>query len=95
MPYNLQMSPVQIARCNRALGSQQIVTTRITRTWQGQTLEDDAVLLDAEGIRNLVAALRANPEHHNNDIDLEDLDLTLLSVLEDPEDTNILYGICL
>ena len=95
MPYNLCMSAAQIARCNRALGTNQLSTTRITHHWNGRSSEEDVVLLNADGIRGVVAALRANPEDPCNDIDLEDLDLTLLSVLEDPEDCGMLFGICL
>jgi hypothetical protein len=96
MPYNLCMSASQIARCNRVLSSDaQLSTTRITHHWNGRSSEEDVVLLSAEGILRTVAALRANPEDACNDINLEDLDLTLLSVLKHPEDCNMLFGICL
>ena len=96
MPYNLCMSASQIARCNRALTTNQLTTTRITHHWNGGfRSQHDVVLLSADGIRDTVAALRANPEDACNDIDLEDLDLTLLSVLDHPEDCGMLFGICL
>jgi len=101
MPYNLCMSASQIARCNRVLTTtNQLTTTRITHHWNGhhwngRSSQEDVVLLSAEGIRETVAALRANPEDACNDIDLEDLDLTLLSVLDHPEDCGMLFGICL
>lgn len=98
MPYNLHMSPIQIARCNRVLpSSNQLVTTRITHAWDGGSkhTEVDAVVLSADAIRRVAAALQANPEDACGDLDLEYLDATLLSVLNDAEDTNMLFGICL
>lgn len=96
MPYNLCMSASQIARCNRVLSaSDQLTTTRITHHWNGRSSEEDVVLLSADEIRSVVAALRAKPEDACNDINLEDLDLTLLGVLKHPEDCNMLFGICL
>lgn len=95
MPYNLQMSPSQIARCNRALNAEELAPTRITHHWNGHSSEEDVVILTAEEIRRAVAALRANPEDPGEDFNLEDLDLTLLSVLNDPEDCGMLFGICI
>jgi len=96
MSYNLCMSASQIARCNRALSSDaQLSTTRIIHNWNGRSSEHDVVLLSPEGILHTVAELRANPEDPCNDIDLEDLDLTLLSVLKDPEDQTMQFGICI
>jgi hypothetical protein len=107
MSYNLCMSAAQIARCNRALGSNRLSITRINRTWLGVTTQEDVVVLTAEGIREVIAALRNNPESTDSyrdeefaDLSLEDLNLaymdrTLELVLEDAEDPNMLFGVCL
>lgn len=108
MPYNLLMAPAQIARCNRALpASKHLSTTRITHAWGNHVSQHDAVVLSADGIREVIAALRANPEpgdtyadrdlNHldTNDLNLAHMDDTLASVLLDPEDGNMLFGVCL
>lgn len=108
MPYNLCMSPAQIARCNRALLGEQIAETTIARTWAGRTTLERVVQLDADGIRRVIDALRARPEPGDelaaerwDDATLEDLNVshladTLELVLDEAEeDPNFLQGVCL
>ncbi len=105
MPYNLCMSQAQIARCNRALGKDQLSTTRIIHTGGGVATEEDVVQLTAQGIREVIDALRNNPEpcdtaEPDMGADLEELNLahltsTLELVLEDEEDPDMLFGVCL
>lgn len=108
MPYDLLMSPVQIARCNRALGGDRLSVTRITHRWPlCRPCEVDVVQLSREGIREVIAALRAHPESTDryrdedvlalsrDEMDLADIDLTLEQVLKDEEDPNMLFGICI
>lgn len=108
MPYNLCMSQAQIARCNRALLGEQIAETTITRTWAGRTSLEQVVVLDADGIRRVIGALRARPEDCDDlpverweDATLEDLNVSNLAdtlglVLEEAEeDPNLLHGVCL
>jgi len=107
MSYNLCMSAAQIARCNRALGRDQLSITRINRTWLGVTTQEDVVVITAEGIREVITALRNNPESTDSyrdedfmqlsieDLNLAEIDRTLELVLEDEEDPNMLFGVCL
>jgi len=108
MPYNLCMSQAQIARCNRALLGEQIAETTITRTWDGRTTLEQVVVLDADGIRRVIGALRARPEPGDDlpverwdgatleEINVSYLADTLELVLEEAEeDPNLLQGVCL
>jgi hypothetical protein len=108
MYYNLCMSANQIARCNRALPStHHLRNTQITRTWNDITTQEDVVLLTAEGIHTVIAALRANPEstdrYRDEDfesmdieqLNLADIDTTLELVLEDAPSENMLHGVCI
>jgi hypothetical protein len=105
MPYNLHMSAAQIARCNRALGSDQLSTTRIIHTGGGVATEHEVVQLSAPGIREVIDALRARPEPCDTaepDVgaDLDQFNLAYLAstlelVLEDEEDPEMLFGVCL
>lgn len=105
MPYNLHMSPAQLARCDRALGAP-LTAARITRTVRGREFQDDAVVLDAQGIQRIIDALRASPEPCDTqepgpDASLEDLNLAYLAdtlelvLAEGDDDPNILHGVCL
>ena len=107
MSYSLIMSAAQIARCNRALGSNQLSMQTITRTWRGTTSQQEVVVADAETIRRTIAALRDRPEACDDlpverwdDATLEELNLSYLTdtlelVLADEEDPNMLHGVCL
>ena len=107
MPYNLQMSPAQIARCNRALAVQHhIAAQHIVRHVNGGEHRDEAVVLDAQGIQRIIDALRDRPEPCDTEVaclgdDLEATNLALLAdtlelVLDEAEqDPNILHGVCI
>ena len=102
MSYRLCMSPSQIARCNRALGTNALATTTVRHEWPGVTPHDvDVVLLDAAGIRSVIVALQANPEDIGPDdnslewIDLDGLEEVLFLTLQEPEDDGMLHGICI
>ena len=102
MYYNLCMSAAQIARCNRALGSNTLTTTTIKHEWPGcNTINVDVVILDADGIRSVLAALRANPEdigQEDNTLEwhnLDGLEEALFLTLQAPEGDGMLHGICL
>lgn len=102
MPYNLCMSPEQIARCNRALGSNELSTVTIQHEWPGCMIIQnvDVVLQDAAGIRKVLAALRDNPEDLGPDdntlewINLTGLENALCLTLQSPEGDGMLQGIC-
>ena len=105
MPYNLIMSPAQIARCNRALGSDVLSMQLVSRTWDGVTTQEEVVVLDRAGIRGVISALRERPEagdHYRSEdfqqMSIEAWDLaniadTLELVLNEDEDPNMLHGI--
>lgn len=106
MHYNLLMSPQQIARCNRALGGEHLVETTISRTWAGTTTQERVVPMDAEAIRQLVAALRARPEPADRyrdedfdsmsleEIEMSEIDIVLASILREPaDDPNLLHSL--
>ena len=94
MCYNLLMSPAQIALCTQALaavpGTQPLSLTRMQRGWGTQ----DVVVLDEPHVRELVACLEDYPQDDQDDADLVNLVETLLLVLQEPCNPQMLYGVC-
>lgn len=101
MSYRLIMSSSQIARCNRALGREELATTAVRHDWPlAEPITVDVVLLDAQGISEVIAALKANPEDIGPDdgtvewLNLDGMEEALFLTLQEPEGT-MLHGICL
>jgi len=94
VPYNIIMSPAQLARCNRALPPEhQLTLTEIVhRPPLAKATIERVVRLDAGGLRRTLDALRANPEPHGGDPDLIYLEGCFEDTLVEPEDDGMLHG---
>lgn len=106
MSYNLCMSREQIARCNTALGREALTRTTVRHTLPGNSVGyiTEVVEISREGIQEVIAALKANPQDigpkpdgdgilawHNLNV----LEECLFMTLQEPENDGVMHGICL
>jgi len=107
LPSEHQLNTTRIVRTRNGRTSEEVwITFTATVTDPGYAGED-VVVLTAEGIRNVIAALRARPEstdrYRDEDFDymdidavnLADIDIVLESVLEESTGPNMLHGVCI